>query len=169
MFSPLEDEKFQIGVIFVASISIVAFLLQLASQNVPEAVPIARTAAPELSEKAEPVAGIPDRGTEEARPRDLPPQSDEAIDDAALSMRASLPLPSLRGAEGDEAIQGPYWGSGQLRIARNDAHKARYLRRGVGRSEEVVQKKGRARRSKRGFLQEPWQGPLPNKKGDPDD
>lgn len=153
MYNPLEDERVQLGVIAVASISIVAFLMSIASERPPEismpAQPLVTETSPgsqTISDGAAPVVEAP-------RPGEAPIASVGAVEENVAPLRAALRIETPAGEEA--IVKTP------VNVPEAQQKKIHSARRPTVRF-----RKSSPRHFSSAMNRPIWQGPLPNKKGE---
>ena len=153
MFNPLEDEKFQLGVVALASISIVAFLTSIVSEIPPEISPPVRRIVAADAGGNEPTNSGGEPVAEPPRVTEAPAAPVVAAEDDAAPFPAALRLDMSAGGEGiSKATANPHEASSKItplhqRVKRSPREKAPSHVRPV--------------------MKRPiWDGPLPNKKSD---
>lgn len=153
MYNPLEDERVQLGVIALASISIVAFLTSIASERTAQISPPLRPVVTEpiagsdaTSSGAVPVAEAP-------RPSETPVTTVGAEEESVAPLRAALQFdtPAVEEAPVRTIVQLP---------------KARPKGLISGRRVTVRLRKSAPQHFNSAINKPNWQGPLPNKKSD---
>lgn len=153
MFNPLEDEKFQLGVIALASISIVGFLTSIVSETPPEiSPPVGRIVAEDAS-GSEPANSGGEPVAESPRVSEAPAAPVVATEDNAAPFPAALRTDMSSGVEPNaKAIANPH------EINPKFAPSLRQVKKSL-REKSPPRVKAMVKRPI-------WRGPLPNKKSD---
>jgi hypothetical protein len=164
MFNPLEDERVQLGVIGLASVAIVSFLTSLAWEAPPEKGPaLARAPVDVVDVGAAVVArdevpSVPSV-TAEAPPAEAPREVVEAA-----GIRTSFPLESATPSRVESATP-----SREVGEVSAEVPKPRPVVHSPARIEEKGPQKRKPVRHMTALRPQSWLGPLPNKKGDPEE
>lgn len=156
MFNPLEDEKFQLGVIALASISIVAFLTSIVSEIPPEISPPVRRIVAEDAGGNEPANSGGETVVESPRATEAPAAPVApvvAAEDDAAPFPAALRLDMSAGGEGiAKATANPHDAGSKITPSLHRVKKS--VREKAPSHVKPVMKRPI------------WDGPLPNKKSD---
>lgn len=153
MYNPLEDERVQLGVIALASISIVAFLTSIAWERTAEISPPLRPVVTEPTAGSEATNSGAAAVAETPRPSATPVTTVGAEEESVAPLRAALQVdtPTAEEASVRTFVQLP---------------KARPKGLISGRRATVRLRKSAPEHFSSAMNKPNWQGPLPNKKSD---
>ncbi len=153
MYNPLEDERVQLGVIAVASISIVAFLMLIASDRPAEISSPGRSLVTETSPGAQTKSGDAAPVVEASRPIETPIASVGAAEESIAPLRAALRIETPAGD--DATVKTP------LKVP-----EAQQKKHHPGRRVTIRLRKSTPWHVNSATNRPSWTGPLPNKKDD---